>query len=119
MLFMTGKERMTTQKGVHDNGAGLITGGMIKGMSGQSSGTSRDLGVERTIGAGKSAGVKKYNKESVLKLDSDDKTMSGAGFSGGKKTTPWLALVKKICSERKATVGEAIKYIKANNLYKK
>jgi hypothetical protein len=118
MNFFTGKESMTTQKGVRDNGAGFKTGGIIKGMSGHATGTNKDLGFERVIGAGMSAGVKTYNKNQVLKLEGSG--VSGGGASGGaKKPSKWLELVKKICKERHLTVKDAIQYIKSNNLYKK
>ncbi len=48
-------------------------------------------------------------------------TLSGLGKSGGKKSNPWLDLVKKVRDEHKELKGikEITAYIKKNNLYKK
>lgn len=117
------------------------SGGALGATAGFAKGTHMDTGFERTIGAGRSGGVRKYKKrkpktmEPVVVMETDmvgkgdcgcgGGPVSGAGMKitdtkhivgSGKKQR--AELVKKIMKEKGLSMIEASKYVKQHNLYK-
>jgi hypothetical protein len=111
------------------------SGGALGSEAGFAKGTHMDTGFERTVGAGKSGGVKKYRKRKPKMLEgmgdcgceggAEDGPVSGAGMKstnpshiigGGRKQR--AELVKKIMKEKGLSMIEASKYVKQHNLYK-
>lgn len=117
------------------------SGGALGATAGFAKGTHMDTGFERTIGAGRSGGVRKYKKrkpktiEPVVIMETDmvgkgdcgcgGGPVSGAGMKitdtkhivgSGKKQR--AELVKKIMKEKGLSMIEASKYVKQHNLYK-
>ena len=70
---------------------------------------------ERKIG-GSDHGVKSLGKY-VSSMKSASLVKSGGSSKVKRQPTAWMLLVKKTISERGLSMKEAIKYIKANNLY--
>ena len=82
--------------------------------------TPNKVQFERKIGGSDHQGVKSLAKyvssmksASLVKSGGSSKVQSATK----RQPTAWMLLVKKTISERGLSMKEAIKYIKANNLY--